>query len=242
VRLKIDPEFSALIRPLDADEKQRMENSLESDGCRDALIVWKEEGILLDGHNRYSICEDAGIKYDVKEMSFPDRESAFRWIIANQLARRNLSPEERKYLVGKKFKSEEKTRGGDRKSKGQNEPLIGNTAERIGKEFGVSASTVKRAAKFAEAVDALPAAEKADVLAGKKQIPTQHKKNDSGEFKRLRGNDQDSLDYFSILGEMEEKLYSLVKLKPLAHFRKRALDTLCKLRRKIEKECERLNA
>lgn len=43
-----------------------------------------------------------------------------------------------------------------------------STAEKIARLTGVSARTVKRDAKFAEAVEKLPAAEKAEVLAGKK--------------------------------------------------------------------------
>src|SRR5262245_33582433 len=49
-RIRVDPEFAALIPPLSAEERQRLELSLLEEGCRDPLIVWKDHDILLDGH------------------------------------------------------------------------------------------------------------------------------------------------------------------------------------------------
>jgi N6-adenosine-specific RNA methylase IME4 len=53
-------------------------------------VVWKEEGILLDGHNRYRICQSIGAEFKTIELSFEDRDGAKEWMIKNQLGRRNL--------------------------------------------------------------------------------------------------------------------------------------------------------
>ena len=90
--LKIDPEFRSLIPPLTEEERRDLERNLVKDGCRDALVVWKETGILLDGHNRLEICDRLGIKYRVDEVAIADRTSAKVWILRNQLGRRNLTP------------------------------------------------------------------------------------------------------------------------------------------------------
>lgn len=87
--LQIDPEFQALIPPLAEDERAELETSLKSEGCRHPLDVW--HGVIVDGHNRYAICQAHGIPFEVKEHEFEDRDAAKEWILRNQLARRNLN-------------------------------------------------------------------------------------------------------------------------------------------------------
>ena len=99
------------------------------------------------------------------------------WICKNQLGRRNLTPQQKKYLIGQRYDAEKKTHGGDRKSNlpessGQNDHLIAaqKTRERIASETGTSESYVKRADQYAKGVDAaeevLPGI-KNDLLLGK---------------------------------------------------------------------------
>lgn len=86
----IDPEFEALIPPLSSEERAGLERSLLAEGCRDALVVWREHGILLDGHNRYALCKIHGIEFRTVELSFRDRIDAKLWMLRNQLGRRNI--------------------------------------------------------------------------------------------------------------------------------------------------------
>jgi len=91
--LKIDPEFQTLIPPLTDDEYKRLETSLVSngwEGWRGPILVWN--GVIVDGHNRYRICQEHGIAYTTKKMHFSDRDAAKLFIIDNQLKRRNLPP------------------------------------------------------------------------------------------------------------------------------------------------------
>lgn len=92
--LQIDPEFQSLIPPLAEDERAELEASLKVEGCRHPLDVW--HGVIVDGHNRYAICQANGIPFEVKEHEFEDRDAAKEWILRNQLARRNLE----KYMRG----------------------------------------------------------------------------------------------------------------------------------------------
>ena len=102
--LKINTVYQNLIRPLSAEELHQLEENLLRDGCLDPIITWN--GYIIDGHNRYSICQKHGIRFDVKEMVFSCREEAIAWICANQLGRRNLSEETRKYLIGRQYEAE----------------------------------------------------------------------------------------------------------------------------------------
>jgi len=86
----IDQEFKELIPPLSADElTQLTKNIISSKKCYDAVIVW--DGIIIDGHNRFEICMEHGIEFEVAQMHFSSREEAKVWILENQLGRRNLT-------------------------------------------------------------------------------------------------------------------------------------------------------
>lgn len=87
--LRIDPEFRALIPPLSDEERRQLESNLLADGCRDPLVVWNE--LILDGHNRYELCQAHALKYATVEHACADRDDAKIWIIRNQFGRRNLS-------------------------------------------------------------------------------------------------------------------------------------------------------
>ena len=71
----------------------------------------------MDGHNRYRILKNhPEFRYSVKEMDFTDRGEALNWICRNQLGRRNLTPMQKKYLIGLQYKAQKMSHGGDRRS------------------------------------------------------------------------------------------------------------------------------
>lgn len=150
----IDAEFSKAIPPLSAEEYALLEESVIREGCRDALVVWAGHDILLDGHNRLRICEAHGIPYVTTPIELADREAAADWIDANQLGRRNLTPDQASLLRGRRYNRVKGGQGGDHKSKYQNDTLI-DQAARLATQHGVSAPTIKRDGRFAEAVETL---------------------------------------------------------------------------------------
>ena len=159
--LKIDPEFQGKIPPLTFEELNQLEANILRDGrIINPIIVWR--GLIVDGHNRYTIAKKhPEIPFTVHEKEFASRYEAIIWICKNQLGRRNLTPEQKKYLIGKQYDAEKAIHGGDRKSSSaksssQNGNLIENpkTCKRIAVENGVSKNTVIRAEEFAKGVDA----------------------------------------------------------------------------------------
>ena len=160
MELKINPEFESKIPPLDADELKLLEENILSEGVViNPIITWN--GVIVDGHNRYRIIQrHPEIKFTIHEKQFEHQFEALAWICKNQLGRRNLTPEQKKYLIGKQYEAEKLGRGGDRKSenaksKGQNVHLISEqrTSERIAQENGVNEKYVRRAAHFTKGVD-----------------------------------------------------------------------------------------
>jgi hypothetical protein len=81
--------------------------------------------------------------------------AAVNWIITNQLGRRNLTPEQRSYLRGKRYNLEKRPDEGhgDQRSDGQN--AHPNKAEELADEYQVGRATIVSDGEFAEAVDTL---------------------------------------------------------------------------------------
>ena len=109
--LKIDPEFQGKIPPLTFEELNQLEANILRDGrIINPIIVW--EGLIVDGHNRYTIAKKhPEIPFTVHEKEFASRYEAIIWICKNQLGRRNLTPEQKKYLIGKQYEAEKCANG-----------------------------------------------------------------------------------------------------------------------------------
>ena len=176
INLKIDPEFQSQIPPLTDDEfKQLEENILKEGKLLSPLIVWNNT--LVDGHNRYAILQKhPEIYFSTMPLRFENREEAIAWICRNQLGRRNLSPEQKRYLLGKQYEAEKKAAkifrgnqytlakksGGDH---GDNHHSGKKTCDRIAEENGVSRASVLRASHYTRGIDIASVEHRSDVLA-----------------------------------------------------------------------------
>ena len=155
-RLIIDPEFRDKIPPLTEDEFTLLEENILSDGAVfSPLIVW--DGTILDGHNRYEIIQKhPELTYAVQKLDFDNRYEAISWICKHQLGRRNLTPQQKKYLIGQRYEAEKMAHGGERVATVQNEPLPSShkTRAQIANDTNTSESYVMRAGWYAQGVDA----------------------------------------------------------------------------------------
>jgi len=174
MQLRIDETIRRVLMPLRDDERALLEQSVLVEGIRDPLVVWRRGGelILLDGHHRYELATQHGLDFSVVEMEFDDESHAVQWVLCNQLARRNLSDEQRTLLIGRLYNQvKQKTL---QRFSGHGEkfsPWSGShaTSRYVASLHGVSYRTVQNAAEFAKAVDALAEIEPeaaARVLAG----------------------------------------------------------------------------
>ena len=143
--ITVDKEFEALIPPLSPEEFQQLEENCLSEGIRDALITWN--GVLIDGHNRFRIAAKHGLKWTEKQMDFTDREDAIRWIIRNQLGRRNLSLYDRSILALKlkpAIAEKAKENQGSRTDICQKSDKSIDTKKELAKVAGVSHDTIHK--------------------------------------------------------------------------------------------------
>ncbi len=101
LNITINEELRSFIDPLTPVEYAALERSLLADGCRDALVLWRD--VLIDGHNRYDICTKHGIPFrTVNNDKFDSLEDVMLWVIDNNLARRSVSDFQRGMLALRK--------------------------------------------------------------------------------------------------------------------------------------------
>lgn len=149
----IDSEFQSLIPPLSEDEYRLLEKSILAEGVREPLITWN--GTIIDGHNRYAICDEHGIKFKTVEREFASRDAAKIWIIENQFGRRNLSAYDRSVLalqLEPLYAAEAKRKQTASLKRGSETPVSQNSDERepirtdeqLAKLAGTSRDTIRK--------------------------------------------------------------------------------------------------
>jgi hypothetical protein len=153
--LKVNPAFQSLI-PLQAKgEYTALEESIQAEGCRDPLLVWKGHSVVLDGHTRRELCIKHKKQVKVREIELPGEKAAVEYILQIQRQRRNLTREAMSYFRGAEYNAVKETHGGNRrgrKSKGQSDRLVA-TSVRLAEKYGVAEKTVRRDAAFAQVID-----------------------------------------------------------------------------------------
>lgn len=118
------------------------------------------------------------IPFKVKQMNFADKWDAISWMCRNQLGRRNLTDEQRTYLIGKQYEAQkmaEKFHGNQYSGSLQNgDHQNGRTKDKIARDLGVGSSTVERSEHFAHGLDAAEQASpgiRESVLSGEVKAP-----------------------------------------------------------------------
>jgi len=187
VEILINPKFSNLIPALTSEEYNTLETSIINDGCRDAIVLWNST--IVDGHNRYEICTKHNIEFKTINKDFQNEEQARKWIILNQLGRRNINNYQRSLLaleLENIFKAEAIGRMRKGKSLDPTQKSAGGeTRDKIAEIANVSHDTIDKVKKIeSKASDET----KKQLLSGEisikqayKDIHKPHVANNSGE-------------------------------------------------------------
>ena len=153
--LQVNPAFQRLIPLQSRGELLALEQSIQREGCRDPLLVWKGQNVILDGHTRRELCLKLKQQVKIREIDLPDEAAAIAFILEIQRQRRNLTREAMSYFRGSEYNASKQQHGGNRRgrrSRDQNDPLI-KTAQVLAQKYGVGEVTIKRDGLFAQAVD-----------------------------------------------------------------------------------------
>lgn len=176
-KIQIDEELEDLLPRLSEDDSNSLTQSLLYNGFDQKfgrIKVWFPEdndgtGYIVDGHNRYKICSKNGIElsdYCFEPVYFDSKEDVIKWMLENQLARRNLQTIQRiaiaeKYrpIFEKQAKANQSLGGGDKRSENYQKSAGPNLAqavdkkrnlttdEKLSKISGVKKTTYKMGAK-----------------------------------------------------------------------------------------------
>lgn len=190
------------------EELTQLEANIVKNGCKDALLLWEttqrviDENsltpdapayILVDGHNRFKICRERAINFNVQVMRFESLKEVKDYMIDLQLGRRNLTPQQASYFRGLRYNIEKADKGkyerkehksqndtyaqlANENDKSQNDTYIqsvdieGSTSEKLAQEYKVSRATIMRDAEFAAGIDQLQPTLKQAVLNGEIKI------------------------------------------------------------------------
>lgn len=202
--LKIDPELRDLLPPLTDDEYKQLEKNIVENGFDKNFPIMEWRGYIVDGHNRYSICQKHNIEYVVGTLAYETKEEVMQWMLDIQLGRRNLSPIQRiavaeKYrpIYEKQAKENKSLNGGDKKSESQNSstPISKenkiDVRAKLAKTAGVSTDTYSKGKKI---LDSDNEELKNEVLSGEKSINAGYKELQNEE-KKVQSSDNFNREY-----------------------------------------------
>ena len=160
-KLKIDLDFKSIKLPISQRGFLTLESDILEHGCQKPITVW--HGFIADGHSRYEICAKHDIPFRVRELDYEYREEVLTWICTEQLQKKKISEEARKFLIGyqyliaKSLVMRKKARfDAMRTDDDPDEMPIPNrhvTAEEIGERNNVSYSTVLKYSTYARALE-----------------------------------------------------------------------------------------
>lgn len=160
--LKIDPELRDLLPPLTDSEYKQLEKNIVENGFDRNFPIMEWHGFIVDGHNRYSICEKHKIDYVVGTLAYETKEEVMEWMLDIQLGRRNLTPIQR-ITVAEKYRpiyekqaKKNLRQAGSSYGVGQKKPLVNlpnpiqsvNTSEKLASIADVSEKTYRMGAKI----------------------------------------------------------------------------------------------
>jgi hypothetical protein len=159
--LTIDREFQRILPPLNDEELRLLEDGIKQDGCEIPIIYWendpKKESPIIDGMNRFYICQRLKLPYPTIGKKFPSRDAVIDWMRTRQLGRRNLTDAARTVLLGQLYRGRKGLTGRptNEEKLAHSEPI--STVADLVEHEGVSLATLKRAEKSADAVEAVQA-------------------------------------------------------------------------------------
>lgn len=101
--------YSDALPGLNKEEEKALAESIRLQGLQIPITINKE-GVIIDGHHRYQICVDRGIKikYIIKEFDSEDEE--FQFVIETNLNRRQLNAFQKIETYSKLFEHYKKQR------------------------------------------------------------------------------------------------------------------------------------
>ena len=154
MELKIDEQLRNVLIPLSEEKKKDLEANILQYGCVEPIITWN--GVIVDGHNRYEICQKHEIPFETREHPFSDMLEARLWVWDTLKNSREASVFEKCEMV-MQFKEDVKAEAFKRRAAGKADLSVpgheGRTDAILGKMAGVGQKVMWQAMKLHDEAD-----------------------------------------------------------------------------------------
>lgn len=172
MKLKVDPEIEALFGQLESEIRKLLKEDIKQRGVRVKGVVADPpfEGIIVQGHTRYKICQELGIEFPYEVRHYNTREELMKDAVQDNLLRRHLNTAQRADLARRYLLPIEKKKAKERKEKGgiigaetrKKEPLPkilgkgvpteekGTAMDKAAEAVGLSGETLRKVNKVME--------------------------------------------------------------------------------------------
>lgn len=90
IQIHINEEYLDLVPRLNKEERSSLKQSIKEDGQLNPIIV-NQDGMILDGHTRFEICQELHLKPDYKIKIFSSNYNEKKFVIISNLNRRHLN-------------------------------------------------------------------------------------------------------------------------------------------------------
>jgi hypothetical protein len=202
--VEVLPELESFITPLSKDALAQLEENILEEGIREPLIVWAQgdKEILVDGHNRFQIAKQHNLPYKKARKSFKSIEDVKKWMIQNQLGRRNLTDLELSYFRGLLYSQKKQSWGGKREVEGA---ASARTSELIAEEYKVTERTIIRDGLLYQGIEKIGRKNsdlKRQILSGDMKVP-------KGKLQKLA--ELEDVEEVATLEEMNQLLDTLTQ-------------------------------
>ena len=155
--LRTDPELEKITKYIPKDEMviYKVKVSSENESII-PIYIW--DGFVLKEEDLLKIIrEHENLNIIPVEKTFENKYAALSWVYQNILKYRNLTPQRKKYFVGKRYEAEKMSHGGFRGNQHSSSsdfiPKYERTRKKVANETETSESYVKNAYEFSRGVD-----------------------------------------------------------------------------------------
>jgi len=161
IELKVNKEYEALVPRLDADDYNKLKQSIQEHGIRNKIHCLPD-GTILCGHTRFKIAKELGIaSVPYRVVKLEDKEGIIRYIIEDNLCRRQLNNAQKinlgftlEGLEKEKAKQRQKELAGTRPNKEPDLKEIfpegnkGQSRDKVAEKIGISGKTYEKGKKI----------------------------------------------------------------------------------------------
>jgi len=179
MKLTINSEYLALVPSLTPEEYDSLRESIKENGLYMPIIT-TQHGVILDGHNRFKICQELGVELKHAIRIFDDELLEKKFVIECNLKRRQLNDFQKIELGIPLMEIETELA---KRRMGTPEETTTRARDVVAKQIGVSGTTFERSKKI---IENAPEQVKQVLRDGKSSISKEYQKLRKDEKKTIR--------------------------------------------------------